>query len=357
MKKIIFVVFTVVLSVVSTSAKSISLNGANQYLSISDAAQTGLDIIGDISMEVWIKIEQLPSTVGASFGIITKSDNLAAATMAYDMFIKSNDVLGIHCMKSSAEKIQGYSTVVIVDSNDVGEWVHLAATVDVSTKTVLLYKNGSSVSVTYTRQTGSSMNNTSVPLFIGCLYRESTGGANNYFNGLMDDVRIWDDIRAQSEIQDNMNVELTGSEDNLAGYWKFNNNGTDETLNSNDLTLYGSPAFSYDGPIPDGYGSYVDIGSIADIDNNGSSEAVFLKVDGNGFPIVCFLDISSDQYIRNINFFDSSWVPQTLRVIPDISGNNIPEISVLAVNKTTAESQVYIRDGVTGDSVKVITLP
>ena len=55
---------------------------------------------------------------------------------------------------------------------------------------------------------------------------------------------MWSDIRTASEIADNAGVELTGSEGNLVGYWKLNNDYTDETSNGNDLTASGSPVFS-----------------------------------------------------------------------------------------------------------------
>lgn len=102
---------------------------------------------------------------------------------------------------------------------------------------------------------------------------------------------------------------------------------------------------------------YIDIGSIADTDNNGSAEAVFLKVDDNGFPSVNFMDMAANQYIRSINIFDSTWIPKTLRVIADMNGNNVQEISVLAAKKSTGESWVYIKDGVTGAVIKQLSLP
>ena len=43
-----------------------------------------------------------------------------------------------------------------------------------------------------------------------------------YFEGKMDEVRVWKEARTQAEIQDWMNCELTGDNENLIGYFKMN---------------------------------------------------------------------------------------------------------------------------------------
>jgi len=59
----------------------------------------------------------------------------------------------------------------------------------------------------------------------------------------MDEVRIWNVARTQSEIQTYMSKKLTGQEDGLAVYWDFDENITattvfDLTGNCPDGTLY-----------------------------------------------------------------------------------------------------------------------
>jgi len=48
----------------------------------------------------------------------------------------------------------------------------------------------------------------------------STIGAD-YFNGTIDDVRIYDRALSAEEIQMSMHMKLTGDEPNLVGYWDF----------------------------------------------------------------------------------------------------------------------------------------
>jgi hypothetical protein len=69
-------------------------------------------------------------------------------------------------------------------------------------------------------------------------------GDESYFQGSIDDVRIWNKARTQAEIQADFNRELTGKETGLVGYWNFNSvNGNtvqDLTSNHNDGTLVGA---------------------------------------------------------------------------------------------------------------------
>ena len=43
----------------------------------------------------------------------------------------------------------------------------------------------------------------------------------NYFNGQIDEFRIWNVARSAAEIMSTMNHTLTGNEAGLTGYWKF----------------------------------------------------------------------------------------------------------------------------------------
>lgn len=72
-----------------------------------------------------------------------------------------------------------------------------------------------------------------------------SGEANDYFEGAIDDVRIWNVSRSESEIQSDYQSELLGNEAGLVGYWKLNEGAgmtaADSTPNGNTGTLTGSP--------------------------------------------------------------------------------------------------------------------
>jgi hypothetical protein len=44
----------------------------------------------------------------------------------------------------------------------------------------------------------------------------------NPFNGLIDEVRIWNDVRTAQEITENYNAVVLNAEQDLAAYYRFN---------------------------------------------------------------------------------------------------------------------------------------
>lgn len=215
---------------------------SSQYLVITDVNQTGLDITGDLTIEAWIKFEEWHEATYQ--GIMTKrgaSGHRQYALMHYkdgatnDLYFFVADAVG----ETIGNKAVGLST---------GTWYHVAVAYDASAGSAEFFVDGSSVGSAGSLK--NSILNSDADFNIGA---NSSSGL--YFDGLIDDARIWDDIRSEAEISANMEAELTGTEDNLVGYWKLNNDATDEDSNGNDLTEANSPVYSEDVPFEDGGGA------------------------------------------------------------------------------------------------------
>ena len=219
---------------------------SSQYASITDVAQTGLDITGDISLEAWIKIEQLPSVAGTAF-LISGKWTSDTGKRGYRFRITTTDTLEFAWSGEGPTENTLTSNAAIVDAGSVGKWVHVAVTFTAATPTGVLYKNAASVASTVSG-TQTSINNNAEPYAIGAT--NITGTPASFFDGLMDEVRVWNDVRTGAEILSNYLAELVGSESNLVAYHKLNNDYLDETSNNNDLTASGSPAFTSDVPFP-----------------------------------------------------------------------------------------------------------
>jgi len=115
-------------------------------------------------------------------------------------------------------------------------WSHVAGTWDGSK--VRLYINGQldrEFDWTY------GINASKAALYFGV----NPGGGDEYFNGMMDEVRIWSRALDGQEIEGNMYRALEGNEPNLAGYWSFDEgsgqDALDQTQNGNDGTLGSNP--------------------------------------------------------------------------------------------------------------------
>ena len=125
-------------------------------------------------------------------------------------------------------------------------WARWGVTWDASTSTAIFYKNGKNVG----QDTGTmtAIHDNASAFTIGA--NENSGGSlANFFDGLLDDARVWSDIRTATEMASKNEFVLYGTESNLVGYWKFDNDATDsQSSGNNDLTLTGSPVYSTDVP-------------------------------------------------------------------------------------------------------------
>lgn len=227
---------------------------SSQYASIVDGSQTGLDLSTDFTFEFYANLEQLPSTAGSLFGVISKDD--VSAQRSYHMRISTANKLLVTYLDASANESSTGTDAAIFVAGDVGNWVHTAVSVDISAQAFTVYKNGSPVADTVTSSAASAIKNGTAPFIIGAL---TTG--LQYFDGLIDEVRVWNDIRTGTEITDNKDVQLVGNEAGLVGYWRLNNNYLDETTNNNDLTASGSPVFSTSVPFTEATGNAILFGT------------------------------------------------------------------------------------------------
>jgi len=124
-----------------------------------------------------------------------------------------------------------------------GAWHHVAFVWEGgSPGTIMVYWDGQKKVITYGPQGDWEGNyNRSVVHVIG---RECLNNNNYFFNGLIDEVRFWDQARSVSDVQEYMNRELLGDEGGLVGYWKFNEGqgamAHDSSPNGNHGTLVGA---------------------------------------------------------------------------------------------------------------------
>ena len=89
-------------------------------------------------------------------------------------------------------------------------WTHLAATFDGDTNIITLYVDGVQVA----SGLASSQPITSGPALV---YTRAGAG----FQGGIDELRFWNVVRTPAQVQENMDVVLTGEEDGLVAYYRF----------------------------------------------------------------------------------------------------------------------------------------
>lgn len=92
------------------------------------------------------------------------------------------------------------------------------------------------------------MENTTRPLQIG---RESTNFRQ--YDGGLDEIRIWNVVRTDIQIQSQMSFELSGSEPGLVAYWRLNEGigatVADDSPWDHIASMYNSPTWTAGGPM------------------------------------------------------------------------------------------------------------
>jgi len=125
------------------------------------------------------------------------------------------------------------------------QWHHVAVTIGNNTMT--LYIDGQAISST-TYQGSVSPNDTH-DVFIG----KSAGFDGRYFDGIIDEVRVWDVARTESEIAANITTSFTGTEAGLVAYFPMNEGSGLTTTNLVDAACSASGEGTDDSNWVDGF--------------------------------------------------------------------------------------------------------
>nr|MBA2447140.1 LamG domain-containing protein [Chloroflexota bacterium] len=122
-------------------------------------------------------------------------------------------------------------------------WHHVAATMQASSRQLTLYLDGRQV--LHGTLAAHATTGTTRPLFIG-----RNGNVGQYWQGKLDDVRVWNRVRSDVEILRDYRTELTGAQVGLVGNWKLNEGSGTTAADSGgtpqNATLKGSAGWSTD---------------------------------------------------------------------------------------------------------------
>lgn len=203
----------------AASSEAVQLIRANgDYLYANDHSSLDLSTTGTI--EFWVKLTDLPGA-NVNYGLVGKDNN---PDRAYSIFYYNNNNdagQGYYQFRAICFGNSTYDYYFWNVTLTAGVWYHVALTIDTgeaSATTFELYVDTVSQGNGTAANAGNvtTIDNTSSALYLGADYNTS-----NLLNGYLDDVRIWNDVRTSTEIEDNYDTELTGSESNLVAYWPF----------------------------------------------------------------------------------------------------------------------------------------
>lgn len=176
----------------STTAKfdrAGTFDGTGDYVTLGD--QTTHDIALPFTISAWIYISALPSVKGSDSEIISKY--AAAPNRQWTFAIGTDDALYFWKSHNGTNGQYAFSTGYVFDSGDVNTWQHVAVVADPN-GAVRLYVNGSQVD----SGTFSDLN-----IYSGGTANALIGArdtAANYFQGNIDDVRMYNRNLTANEI-------------------------------------------------------------------------------------------------------------------------------------------------------------
>ena len=175
---------------------ALSFNGTDSWVTVADS--NSLDLVGAMTLEAWV----FPTDLADWRAVILKE---TSGDMVYALYASDGAVPGGHALIDSEwQRVDGTTALTL------NTWTHLAATFDGAA--LRLYINGQ---LNASTSISGNLNTSPWPLRIG---GDAVWG--EYFEGTIDEVRVYSRALSQSEIQNDMNTPLasrdTGGKSGLA---------------------------------------------------------------------------------------------------------------------------------------------
>ncbi|PZF74920.1 LamG-like jellyroll fold domain-containing protein [Taibaiella soli] len=218
---------------------ALSFDGTNDYVDLGSNASFNATNIK--TMEAWVKFNSFATDQEILSHSITGN--------GIELLVYSNK-LAFFCMNGSTGA--GSNVSISTSLLKTGVWYHIAATWDGATKeSMTLYVNGKAygaanrVDLLNINTANPVITTPAYPFKIG---NWSTVGTDRYFNGTIDEVRLWNVTRSQTDLQSNMYTDLTVPQTGLFAYYKLDQ-GTAGANNSLFPTAYDYSGNSLNGTL------------------------------------------------------------------------------------------------------------
>ncbi|MCF7918651.1 MAG: FG-GAP-like repeat-containing protein [Candidatus Cloacimonetes bacterium] len=172
-----------------------------------------INFVNTFSIEAWICPDDYGYNPTTGMGRILDKDKIS-------IFLCNNYPLyNSHSLVVKMVHAGGSISAVTTPENSINltEGRHIAVTYDGEGE-LKIYLNGIEQQLTVqSAPAGVLEDNADIDCLIG-----NHLSLNAAFTGIIDEVRLWNVVRSQQEILENMTHYVTGTEAGLAGYWSFN---------------------------------------------------------------------------------------------------------------------------------------
>ena len=182
---------------------AMSFDGINDNVSLDQTPSFGPTATSDFTISIWVN-----PNISHSGMIVSQYENTIPNNSNYFLSTNSSNLFRI---SGNGTNYYDFGPV------NIGTWQYVSLVFH-SSGLVDTYINGiaSGSSTLNLSNTVSSM-----PLEVGDFLSGGCTGCIGPFNGMLDNIDIWNTSLSQQEIQDNMLCSPVGNENNLVGYWNF----------------------------------------------------------------------------------------------------------------------------------------
>jgi len=207
---------------------ALQFDGKNTYVDMGNAPE--LRMPGPLTVEAWVK----PATVAETELPILAKENANGQQNAYELLL-TKGVVAFQVSDGSAGccGAQGWFPAMGKTALQPGLWRHVAGVYD--GRQISVYLDG-------VLEGSMAFDRTIPDVPFSVKVGMNAFSAPKYFAGLIDEVKLWNRARSQSEILTDMNRSLRGNEPGLVGYWTF-----DEPDQSGGTTSTCQIAFDHSG--------------------------------------------------------------------------------------------------------------
>ncbi len=213
--KLVIEMLLIMLSVMSLSAtnNTLDFDGSNDFAATANALiLSGLG--NDLTFEVWIYIESFPAgdyDISSIMGIEDATNGTALLRLGDSgVSLAKNKLQFVLDFNGTQKKLNGTTEL------NANEWYHVTAAYKANQSNAYIYINGIEDANTHFGEESNFIANDK--FYVGAIFDP----ASRFFDGKIDDVRVWNDVRSPAELRSNMYKELAGTESNLILNYNFN---------------------------------------------------------------------------------------------------------------------------------------
>lgn len=207
------------ISSTSNLGNALNLDGINDYIISPNLASKMPG--NDLTIEVWFKAN--------AAGIIV--NELGQTTPNVGWHDSQIEIL-----QTGEVRVRVWNLMSIsIGTVSFGTWNHAVVRYNASTSVLDGFLNGVASPTSFTGGRSHPVSNGFGYYYAFGVFDDTNLGSGAYFNGIIDEARIWNVARTNAQIQANMYNELVGNETGLVAYYNFNEgtaNGTNNTVSN-----------------------------------------------------------------------------------------------------------------------------